>query len=411
MKKLSILSGLILFALGIVLNGFGQSAFFSDADNLDGQMERQTKLALNNDEFIRPGESSYGISEIFKWYTADFETNGQSLIDYINAYRENPIPAGTNLEFYSYDWTLNELKVQIIDEAAAPETEVSNIFAFTPSKLIKMGQVEAQLFNNLYTQTAYRNGDREKIDLDTRDTYYGGLFYMLFGVSNSARINIGFDLNVKAVYIDTTKGNPLKVFKFKTTPYSRTAVSSIGPKIKFQPLRNVSNFSIQSAFWIPISKDLESIDEDNNFPWLDYHMFTWWNQFFFDKTFGSNWQIFTEADLLFRFKTKNSATATHLDIPVSFFLSWFPTTKATIYYQIQYAPRLQLQKTETDSDEGQLESTVNPFELTSDYAHTGIGAKYQITRNLNMEASTTYFFTSMNGGAGSTYNLGIRIIL
>jgi long-subunit fatty acid transport protein len=78
---------------------------------------------------------------------------------------------------------------------------------------------------------------------------------------------------------------------------------------------------------------------------------------------------------------------------------------------IQYSPRFQLQKTESYNSEGQLESTINPFELTSDYAHTGLGAKYQVTKNLNLEASYTYFFTSMNGGAGSTYNLGIRIIL
>jgi len=380
-------------------------------DNLDDMMERQTKLAMNNDDFIQPGENSVGISEIFQWYTTDFETNEQSLIDYINTYRETPIPSGTSLEYYTYNWTLNELKVEIIDDAAAPEQEVSNIFAFTPSKLLKKGQIEAQLYNNLYTETAYRNGEREKIKKDTRDTYYGGLFYMLFGVSKSGRVNIGFDLNVKSVYIDEDKGNPLKVFKFKKTPYSRAAIATLGPKIKFQPLRNVSNFSIQSAFWIPVAKDLESIEEDSDYPWLDYHMYTWWNQFFFDKTFGSNWQIFTEADLLFRFKTKNSATATHMDIPVSFFLSWFPTTKATIYYMIQYAPRFQLQKTENFNEEGQLESTVNPFEVTSDYAHTGLGAKYQVTRNLNLEASYTYFFTSMNGGAGSTYNLGIRIIL
>ena len=48
--------------------------------------------------------------------------------------------------------------------------EVSNIFTFTPSKLLKKGQVEMQLYNNLYTQTAYRNGNREKVELDTRDT-------------------------------------------------------------------------------------------------------------------------------------------------------------------------------------------------------------------------------------------------
>ena len=301
---------------------------------------------------------------------------------------------------------------RVFGQDAKPEQkEVSNIFAFTPSKLLKKGQVEMQLFNNMYTQTAYRDGNREKIELDTRDTYYSGLFYLLYGVSKSSRVNVGFDLNLKSVLIDSTQGSPFKVFQFKNTPYSRTALTSVGPKVKFQPLNNISNFSIQSAFWFPIAKDLESIDELSDYPWMDYHMYTWWNQFFYDKNFGTKWQIFTEADLLFRFKAKNSNTPTHMDVPISVFVSWFPLTKFTAYYMIQYSPRFQLEKTESYNSEGELEYTVDPFDLISDYAHTGLGVKYQLTKNLNLEGSYTYFFTSKNGGAGSTYNLGIRIIL
>jgi long-subunit fatty acid transport protein len=55
--------------------------------------------------------------------------------------------------------------------------------------------------------------------------------------------------------------------------------------------------------------------------------------------------------------------------------------------------------------------TVNPFDLISDYAQTGLGAKYQVTRKFNLELSGTYFFTSKNGGAGYTMNLGLRYII
>ena len=303
-----------------------------------------------------------------------------------------------------------EFNLQAQDSMSESE-EVSNIFAFTPSKLLKKGQIEMQLFNNLYTQTAYRDENREKVELDTRDTYYSGLFYFLVGVSKSSRVNVGFDLNLKSVLIDSAKGSPFKVFQFKNTSYSRTALTSLGPKIKFQPFNQVSNFSIQSAFWFPVAEDLESIEELSDYPWMDYHMYTWWNQFFYDKTFGSKWQIFTEADLLFRFKAKNSYTPTHLDVPLSVFVSWFPLNKLTAYYMIQYSPRFQLEKSESYNTEGELEYSVDPFDLISDYAHTGLGLKYQLSKTLNLEASYTYFFTSKNGGAGSTYNLGIRIIL
>jgi len=380
-------------------------------DRLEEQLENQTKLALNDNQFIRLGDNKVELSEIFKWYEKDFIDASGSSVAYVNQYRNEPVPENLNVTYYTYNWALNEHKIPEAFSSESNGSEVSNIFAYTPSKLLKSGQVEIQLFNNLYTQKAYRDGNREKTKYNSRDTYFGALFYALYGVSKSARINVGFDLNMKAVYIDPTEGSPLNVFRFDKTPQSRTAIASIGPKIKFQPLNNVSNFSVQSAFWIPVVKDLEAIESNQEYPWMDYHMYTWWNQFFFDKSLGADWQIFTEADLLFRFKSKDSNTPTHMDIPVSVFLSWFPTGKMTIYSQLQYSPRLQLERTSYDAGNGQDDNVIDPFDLTSDYAHTGAGLKYQLTSNLNLEVSSTYFFTSKNGGAGSTYNLGIRIIL
>ncbi|NOX45909.1 MAG: DUF547 domain-containing protein [Chlorobi bacterium] len=386
-------------------------------DKLDSQMDKQAKMALNNNDFVRFDGGSLKLSEIFKWYKDDFLMDHASVIEYINSYRNKPIASSVTPSYYDYDWTLNEIKVepkpglQEISKEVPVAPVVSNIFTYTPSKLLKKGGAEVQLFNNIYTQTAYRNADREKVQEEGRSTYYGGMFYVLYGVSKTARVNVGFDLNVKAVYVDSVKGSPFKVFGFKTTPYSRAALTSIGPKIKFQPIKSVSNFSVQSAFWIPIAKDLESIEELSDYPWMDYHMYTWWNQFYFDKTFGSSWQIFTEFDLLFRFKKTGSKTNTHVDLPISLFASWFPTTKSTLYFQIQYSPRLQLEESLEYDWATESNYTVNPFDMISDYAQTGLGAKYQITHNFNLELSGTYFFTSKNGGAGYTMNLGLRFII
>ncbi|RLD51765.1 MAG: hypothetical protein DRJ05_18100 [Bacteroidetes bacterium] len=386
-------------------------------DQLDSQMDKQAKLALNDSNFIRYDGETLSLSEIFKWYKDDFLIEHTTLVQYVNSYRNKPIAEDVKTSYYDYDWTLNEIIVEskpVMQEnsnVAKTSPVVSNIFAYTPSSLLKKGGIEMQLFNNIYTQTAYRNADREEIKQEGRSTYYGGSFYALYGVSKAARVNVGFDLNVKAVYIDSVNGSPFKVFKFETTPYSRTALTSIGPKIKFQPIKSVSNFSVQSAFWIPIADDLESIEEFHDYPWMDYHMYTWWNQFYFDKTFGSNWQIFTEFDFLFRFKKTGSNTPTHVDLPLSLFASWFPTSKSTLYFQIQYSPRLQLEETQEYDWATESNYTVDPFELISDYAQTGLGAKYQLTRNFNLELSGTYFFTSKNGGAGYTMNLGLRYII
>ncbi|MCF8367825.1 MAG: DUF547 domain-containing protein [Bacteroidales bacterium] len=381
-------------------------------DQLDDQLENQTRLALNDPGFIRLSKEKTEISEIFKWYEMDFVKPGQSVVDFINLYRTTKIEKNAPVEFYNYDWSLNEHKVPSVIANNTQNIETSNIFTYTPSKLLKKGEIEMQLFNNIYSQTAYRDGKRDKVEQEGRSTYYSGLFYLLFGQSKSGRVNVGFDINIKAVYIDENrKGNPLAVFRFETSPSSRTALTSLGPKIKFQPFKNFSNFSVQSAFWMPVAKDLEAVGGFLEYPWMDYDMYTWWNQFFFDKTFGTQWQIFTEADLLFKFKKKDGGTPTHFDIPLSFFLSWFPSQKTTLYTMLQYSPRLQLEPSEAFDWETQMNYTIDPFDLVSDYAQSGLGIKYQVSNNLNLEASYTYFFTSKNGGAGSTYNLGLRIIL
>lgn len=74
---------------------------------LDAQLTRQTKLALNNPNFIKIKKNKIEVSEILKWYKEDFVKKGQSEIDYINKYRDEKIPANFKLGYYSYNWTLN----------------------------------------------------------------------------------------------------------------------------------------------------------------------------------------------------------------------------------------------------------------------------------------------------------------
>ncbi len=49
------------------------------------------------------------LSKIFSWYQNEFATDG-NLLNYINRYRENPVPAGTIIQFNEYDWSLNDEK-------------------------------------------------------------------------------------------------------------------------------------------------------------------------------------------------------------------------------------------------------------------------------------------------------------
>ena len=78
-------------------------------DNLEELLDSASKDFINDPTRNRITADSAEISEIFKWYTSDFTSNG-TLIDYINQYRKVPIKAGTKLKYLKYDWSLNEMK-------------------------------------------------------------------------------------------------------------------------------------------------------------------------------------------------------------------------------------------------------------------------------------------------------------
>ena len=77
---------------------------------LNAQLNQQTKRAVNNPDFTRVNnkKKTVELSKIFEWYKADFEQNGKSLLDFVNQYRNEKIPAKYNVGFYEYDWKLNK---------------------------------------------------------------------------------------------------------------------------------------------------------------------------------------------------------------------------------------------------------------------------------------------------------------
>jgi len=79
-------------------------------NKLEKQLESQTKAALNNPQFIRKNKGKLQISEIFNWYQSDFTKSGKTVLEYINGYLNEKVPANTKTSFYTYDWSLNDSK-------------------------------------------------------------------------------------------------------------------------------------------------------------------------------------------------------------------------------------------------------------------------------------------------------------
>lgn len=91
----------------------------------------------------------------------------------------------------------------------------SKILSNTPSSLMKKGQYEVQSYQNMYTQVDFRNQNGDYMHGSNRTTYFTILNYILLGVSNNQRVNLGLDLNFRTVFADTEISSPLYVFRFQ----------------------------------------------------------------------------------------------------------------------------------------------------------------------------------------------------
>jgi hypothetical protein len=102
------------FHFVLVCAGLGCPPIIAEAympNTLDKQLDTQTRIALNNDDFIKVNAKKKRVqfSEIMKWYKEDFTQNGNE-IDFINKYREEKIAEKSKISYYSYNWKLNETK-------------------------------------------------------------------------------------------------------------------------------------------------------------------------------------------------------------------------------------------------------------------------------------------------------------
>ncbi len=387
-------------------------------EKLETQLEGQAKSALNNDNFIRtPDAKTAALSEIFKWYQVDFGKNQKDVLAYINKYRSTPIPEGVKVLYYDYDWTLNDgsgsvsnpkhdpvvvglpdgkEKDPVIDQP--PGDQPTNLQTFNAGSLLKKGQFDFTLFNSVYTES--ENNWQGVVYKGYRTTFASSLLQVTYGISKNARFNVGLDLNFKASATDTSSdfGHITSPLAFANDSARRVGLAYFAPRIKISPFKGSNDFSIQSQYFLSLA---EAPEGDGNLYWLEWNRHVWWNQIFYSKLFAQDkFQLFTELDLLFRFKREKNQVSM-LDLPMSVFLSYFPTKNTTVYVMTQHVPRFV-------SNPGLPE--INDWPIGANYTQSGIGAKYQFTPQLNIELLYTNFWYGTNTGLGETFNLGIKYL-
>ena len=82
---------------------------FTEA-SLESQLEGAAKEFVNDPSRNDLSRDQARLSKIFKWYRKDFRSADTSLIDYLNRYLPDPLPADTRVLYLPYDWSLNEKK-------------------------------------------------------------------------------------------------------------------------------------------------------------------------------------------------------------------------------------------------------------------------------------------------------------
>lgn len=260
----------------------------------------------------------------------------------------------------------------------------SNIQTYTPSKLLKKGQWDIKWFNNLYTETEAKfNG--VKAD-KARETYFTSSFDIFTGVSENSTFNVGLLFDIRSNVIGDRSA--LDVFSFDgERGTARSGFTSVAPVVKFNPLKNVSNFTVQSAFHIP----LLSQESDAQGVFLDQTAYTFQNRFFYDYTLPSgDWQLFTELNTEYNFGDDASFANNTFVLAPGVFMSYFPSNKSTVLGFVQHFQRV--------------------GDFKQDFTALGFGGKYQLTKTLNLEALYSKFVRGENTGLGQSFNIGLRAL-
>ena len=263
------------------------------------------------------------------------------------------------------------------------DADKSNIQTYTPSKLLDKGQWDIKFFNNLYTET---KGNYSGVKSDKlRENYFTSTIDIFTGISDNNRLNVGLLLE----YRSNTNGgrSATSVFGFNNDVNSRNGLSSFAPALKWQPIESVGNFSIQSAFHIPIISE----EVDSNGVYLDQTAYTFQNRFFYDYTLpGDNWQLFTELNTEYNFGDDSSFANNTFVLAPGIFMSYFPSDKSTVLGFVQHYQRF--------------------GDFSQDFTSLGFGGKYQLNQTLNLEVLYSKFVRGSETGLGQSFNIGLRAL-
>lgn len=77
-------------------------------ETLDARLDAATRAFINDPRHVTvdDAERRVTLSAIFDWFEKDFLIEAESVLDYVNRYRDEPIPSDYDVRFRSFDFTL-----------------------------------------------------------------------------------------------------------------------------------------------------------------------------------------------------------------------------------------------------------------------------------------------------------------
>lgn len=347
----------------------------ADLNALSLKILTNNKIASINHE-----KRNIKLSKIFFWYLADFGTE-KDIKKQIADIKDNQNLTKYKVTYFNYNWLLNDLSS-------------NDYLIYYPTKLYKKGGWELKIFNNYYTQS----------DNGFRSNFFSSFIQLQIG--SNKNINFGLDVKLRSV----NQGNVglFSALNFKTElfnfdndvlSFSRSGVSAIGPRIKYQPFKNKGHINfLHSVYFVPMN----NTEGNFEFGYFDFQNIQVFNNVFIEKELSVKKRLFFDLGFhIENIKLGLSDTENHnmqIQIPVTAIYSYYPNPKATLYALANVA----LKPVFTYA-EGSYQS-VN----WDGYAQLGIGAKYYITPFLELELLYTYFADRTPGRVANTFNIGLR---
>jgi len=359
-------------------------------DHLDAQLTAQCRKAINRSPHIfRKENKEWQLSMIFKWYANDFG-GLEGVKSFIHHYSNDSLTFFGNLSYQEYDWSLNNYSINQLEPTLTPGASL--LQTFTPSRLLKRGQWDIKWFHNLYTETTFANEVGEVSPLSRR-TFYEQRLEIFTSVDTKGRWNMGFVTTARSTILTNGVNGEEQnhraiesVFFPNDGNFSRSGWTTFAPSLKWVPFPQLGRFSIQSSIFIPL------VDQAETPIFLNFDSYIWENRIFYDKTLGAsqNWQLFSELDINYTFGPETGFANASVFTPVTIIMSYFPSNRFTVYGLAQHGQRW--------------------GKGAQDYTQMGIGAKWQMTKSLNLEVLYNQFVRGRSTGLGRSYNVGLRYI-